>query len=1260
MVHEKIQRFLTTHATKKSMAKGLDMYRYGYATRKSLDKNGTGKAVYTVQSDSGYGQYKVEIQNFIGKMPIVTTCSCPYDWGGACKHIVAAILDLDEMEELDQPPQTYQMLDCEVRLSDLSDHQLQYNVAPNLWKTRNTAQKADIVSAINGIAECTVRHNKQDYAMRFTRIDPGHLHTSCSCNQELTEPLCSHKLAALLALREQFGIMAFEVMRDWTEEKNRMLAEYGFSTADNLDGKFQFKINNAGKLEMTVLDKSLRSLKHLKDWWNTTGKKFDTDNQAFKVPKQDEEESGNTLVLVFSFTLLGDDALPDVTLTPLTARYNAAKDKLSHIGKMENLYGGYDTEIPAISQQESLLLNIAKKDLRTNTLMAAIRASGEPLPRWVYSLSQKEIGEGPLRAAQIHIGKIWARAFPLLKDKITVISPNQYHHLNSLQRVQVIPDPVRLGFEMRQEESIAVLEGFAEIDGVSVPLASVKRYGFWLLGFGGKLARLASWNDAAMVQQFAPAGKFTVRQSQLDGFLTDFVLPLTEHFSVSLNIDKPIDFQTLNFKEGRIYLKEDEENLVFVPAYAYLNQTGGDDAEEWEFSADGRRNKVSYDGDHITVWERDPAPEKAFFAFAMNLHPDFQGQAGQPFFYLPFADALKDNWLYRFFEQTSEQQVPVFGFAQLKKFKYNPNRPAFRVKASSGIDWFDMQMEVGFGDQFISLNDLKKAVVNKQNYVQLADGTIGMLPEEWLEKYANLFKFGQVKGDSIKLSKLHFSVIDDLYGQIDNEKIRQEIEEKKFKLLNFREIKNVKLPKKVRAQLRDYQIEGFRWLNFLDEFKWGGCLADDMGLGKTLQVLTFLQRQKELQPGLTNLVVVPTTLIFNWQAEVEKFAPEMQVFVHRGVGRQKDIAFFRDFDIIITTYGTLRSDIGHLKDFLFHYIVLDESQAIKNPDAQVSKAVKLLSARNRLVMTGTPVENNTFDLYSQIEFLNPGLLGSQDFFRTEFANPIDKNRDENAARALRKIIYPFILKRTKEEVAKDLPDKTETTLFCEMGKKQRKVYDTFRELYRAKIASKMETDGRDKAAFLILEGLLKLRQICDSPALLSDDADYGHDSAKLDEIIREIGENAGHHKILIFSQFLKMLDLIRNHLEKDRIPYEYLDGSTIDRASRVQRFQESEQCRVFLMSLKAGGVGINLTEADYVYLVDPWWNPAVEQQAIDRTHRIGQTKKVFAYKMICKDTIEEKILQLQDKKKDIAKELISTEQGFIKKLTKEDIIGLFS
>jgi len=891
--------------------------------------------------------------------------------------------------------------------------------------------------------------------------------------------------------------------------------------------------------------------------------------------------------------------------------------------------------------------------------MASVKAIGEAMPRWYYhAVNLAELSEPARQAAREYLGQVWASTLPLLRDKITVFSPDNQHRVNSLVRVQVLPQPVKPAFQLREEGEFAVLEAFVKLGEEIVPAGKVKFQGFWLLHYEDKIAKIADYAAATVLHQLAPSGRIKVKKDFLSNLLAEFVLPLTAQFSVEFNIDKSIDYQPLNFTEGRIYLKEDEENLLLVPMFAYQNPSP--DSPDFEFLLDGKKERVTYADDQITVWERLPDRETDFYHYLQALHPEFELQAGQPFFYLPFTEVMKDQWLFRFFETAKAQNIPIFGFGQLKKFKYNPNRGAIKIRASSGIDWFDMKVEIAFGDQFASLADVRKAILKKQNYVQLGDGTLGMLPEEWLEKYASLFKFGQVKGEELKLSKLHFSLIDDLYSQIDDEKIQQEIQEKKQKLLYFKEIKEVPLPTNITATLRDYQLEGYKWLHFLDEFSWGGCLADDMGLGKTLQVLTFLQEQKNRYPQSVNLVVVPTTLLFNWQAEVDKFAPELRIHLHRGIGRQRDMGFLKTCDIVLTTYGTLRSDIETFKKVAFNYVVLDESQAIKNPDSLTSKAVKLLTAKNRLVMTGTPVENNTFDLFSQMDFLNPGLLGGQEFFRTEFATPIDKFRDEDKARELRKLIYPFLLKRTKEEVAKDLPDKTETILYCEMGPKQRKVYETFRESFRQKIVDKMAVEGKEKSSFLILEALLKLRQICDSPALLSDDADYGDESAKLDEIIREIEENAGNHKILIFSQFLKMLDLIRQHLNKAGIPYEYLDGSTQDRASRVRNFQESQQCRVFLMSLKAGGVGINLTEADYVYLVDPWWNPAVEQQAIDRAHRIGQEKKVFAYKMICKDTVEEKILLLQAKKKDIAKDLISTEQGLIKTLTQDDIVGLFS
>ncbi|MBK9733603.1 MAG: DEAD/DEAH box helicase [Saprospiraceae bacterium] len=341
---------------------------------------------------------------------------------------------------------------------------------------------------------------------------------------------------------------------------------------------------------------------------------------------------------------------------------------------------------------------------------------------------------------------------------------------------------------------------------------------------------------------------------------------------------------------------------------------------------------------------------------------------------------------------------------------------------------------------------------------------------------------------------------------------------------------------------------------------------------------------------------------------------------------------------------------------------MDESQAIKNPDASTTKAMSLLRSRNKLILSGTPLQNNTFDLFAQFNFLNPGLLGSREFFRNEFANPIDKNNDKEASQTLRTMIKPFMLRRTKTEVALDLPEKTETILWCEMDKEQKAMYDEYKDYYRNSLTQKIEADGMAKSGMYILEGLLRLRQICDDPRLIKDKDRFPIKGVKIQELIREIIENTGDHKMLIFSQFTEMLSLIRTELDENNIKYCYLDGSTpaISRKNEVDSFQNNPDIKVFLISLKAGGVGLNLTEADYVYIVDPWWNPAVEQQAIDRTHRIGQKNNIFAYKMICKDSVEEKILLLQEKKLGISKELISEDGALFKKLTKEDIQFLFS
>ncbi|MEJ0056825.1 MAG: DEAD/DEAH box helicase [Bacteroidota bacterium] len=325
---------------------------------------------------------------------------------------------------------------------------------------------------------------------------------------------------------------------------------------------------------------------------------------------------------------------------------------------------------------------------------------------------------------------------------------------------------------------------------------------------------------------------------------------------------------------------------------------------------------------------------------------------------------------------------------------------------------------------------------------------------------------------------------------------------------------------------------------------------------------------------------------------------------------------FESYDVVLTSYGLVRNDIESLAKFSWHYVMLDESQSIKNPDAATTKAVALLDCKNRLILSGTPVQNNTYDLYAQFNFINPGLLGTRDFFRNEFANPIDKQGDKEKATQLRKMIYPFLLRRTKEQVAPDLPDKTETILWCEMGREQRSIYESYRKYYRDVILKKIEEVGMGKAGMYVLEGLLRLRQICDHPKLLKEETVSGEESVKTEELLREVEENTGNHKILIFSQFVEMLQIIKSELVKKKISFSYLDGSLLatNRKKEVERFQNDETVKVFLISLKAGGVGLNLTAADYVYIVDPWWNPAAEQQAIDRTHRIGQTGRYLPIK----------------------------------------------
>jgi len=730
--------------------------------------------------------------------------------------------------------------------------------------------------------------------------------------------------------------------------------------------------------------------------------------------------------------------------------------------------------------------------------------------------------------------------------------------------------------------------------------------------------------------------------------------PLTKHIEVVFDLSYiAIENQSLTPVGKKLYLTEQNNLIKFLPVVTYDNNK--------EYNALESSEKCEVIDNKSTIVQLDKDFHENYITFFKSLHSEFENQMYEDGFYLTYDQIIAKSWFIDAFEKIRNHNIEIFGLDKLKKFNFSPYKASVNTNLSSGIDWFDVEIDISYGDMRVSLKDLQKAIVNKQNYVQLGNGKLGLLPEEWIEKFAVMFRQGEIKKEKVKISKLKFSILDQLFEKIDNEEIMRELYEKKEKLKSFTEIKNTKIPKNIKATLRDYQKEGLNWLNFLNEFGWGGILADDMGLGKTLQIITLITGLKKNKNNIV-LIVVPTTLLFNWKKEIEKFAPHLTPYFHHGLQRLKTEEEISENQLIISTYGTVANDIEMFQNITFYYTILDESQAIKNPNSQRYKSMCLLKSKYKIAMTGTPIENNTFDLYAQMNFLNPGVFGSQENFKTNYSTPIDVNRDEKIASELQKMISPFVLRRTKEQVATELPPKVEDYLYCEMEPEQRAVYDVFKNRYRDFLMQKFTEEGFEKSKMFVLEGILKLRQICDSPTLLNDDATYTSESIKIKEIIKHITEKTANHKILVFSQFVGMLKLIETELQKNKIEYEYLDGknSQTQREESVDNFQNNEKCRVFLISLKAGGFGLNLTSADYVYIVDPWWNPAVENQAIDRCYRIGQDKHVIAYRMICKDTIEEKIMDLQQKKKQIASDIIHTDENIMKQFDKTDVLNLFN
>jgi SNF2 family DNA or RNA helicase len=761
---------------------------------------------------------------------------------------------------------------------------------------------------------------------------------------------------------------------------------------------------------------------------------------------------------------------------------------------------------------------------------------------------------------------------------------------------------------------------------------------------------MLSLNDLALFNKMAVINIEDFSYND-EAFLKNIVIKIEETHPVErIECYPKIEIETEPQK--LVYLSEiGEQFLTFTTQFKYDGFL-----VEGEYKAE----KIAKLKGQEYLIKRNQEIETSFNEYIQSLHVNFKNQHNYSYF-LKFEEAKKKDWFLKVYHKLLAMDCEISGMDMMKNFRYSDRsiRTNSKLVKTEGFLLY-FEIDIHFGEEKVSISDIRKSLLAGSSNIILSDNSLGVLTEEWKQQFGTVIKHGKITENIIEIAQwIIFSNKEFVKANKGLQQINKDWWSDWQKWQN--DTLNIAAPTKLKATLRPYQHKGFEWLILLSKISAGACLADDMGLGKTLQTISFLCYLEEKDKAAKFLITCPSSLIYNWKQEIEKFAPHLKVIIYHGTKRNFEDFVQSDAQVIITGYATLRNDIDTLKIPYWDAVVLDESHNIKNINAKTTKAVYELNSKNKLALSGTPILNNTFDLYSQMNFLLPDLLGGQAFFKNEYANPIDKNGSKPKMEALNKLTAPFILRRNKTQVAKDLPPKTESIMWCTMSQEQQDAYEYIKIRIRNSIFLDIKHGGFNGSKMGILAGITKLKQVCASPVLVKDAEIVTKKSVKLERLLNELENNLKDRKVLVFSQFNSMLNIVSDELRTKGISHFHLSGKTPveKRAEMITEFQDkSSKQRVFLLSLKAGNAGITLTAADYVFLLDPWWNTAVEQQAIDRTHRIGQDKQVFAYKMICKNSIEEKIIQLQAKKQILSEELIKEEEGFVKQLTEEDLAFL--
>lgn len=1259
-------QIIEKNTTEQTRTKAHDIFKKGHV---NILKQNWGKDTLEVFAEV-QGTFRYQVNLSIRDQQLNVNCTCPYDWGGICKHSAAVLLELNMIDKSrpKKPVQKkgtyretktpyvldYPSLDLGISLLEEDDN---LELAErNSWHHRfdYEYQGNSLICKVSIIAnpfddDIDESDEQGEIISTVTLTLENKKLIISSIPEDEVESLSFSEFMVLLDVIEH----DFDLGLSYLEEAKRnqlILKEgekHGLSTLDQAIKYFEMPFPPESKKNLIKNKSSApQILKGNRRKENNRELSIESlEIQKLELSYEKVEKTQLLYSLSYSNVLFG--FYPALTMSAFVGKqkkngslYASGLKRLDEFNFSDLVY----------SQGDQLLVNKCN-ELSTSGMTYSSHNIIDQLN------SDDAIYNYLIHENHALLKNIWKSLINQKKDIFILHNDDEYETLKGRDFAgpYQLSNEHEIRFSLKQEGDLFIFQPYHKIGNKVYDWYSdrVKRIHPLLTLIDNYLLLNGNVKGALKAFDFHET-PVAVTASNFDVMMRDQIIPISQCFKIDF-IDLPetmiyTSIMPRDIKKS-IYLKELDNFILIQPRVDY-------DGLEVDIMDEGSLLQV--DKKSINEIQREELEEQEFKRVLVSSHPKFENNHYQSFYSLKHEEFVADYWFMNFVEKCTEQGVEVFGINDLKKMKYSPYKTQIRVNASSGVDWFDLNVEVSVGNEKIKLKDVRKAIIAKEKYIKLSDGKLGLLPEEWVKRLENYFNLGKVERNKVKISKLYFNVVEEVFEGLDNHKLLEEIREKKAKLISFKDIKEQPLPI-IQAELRDYQKHGYEWLHFLNEYGWGGILADDMGLGKTLQVITFLKSLVE--KGIRNhLVIVPTSLIFNWQNEIEKFAPSLNYGIYYGSTRYKNKTDWGELDVMITSYGVLVSDFDFFKDRSFQYIVLDESQAIKNPSSKRYKAVVSLMGKNKLAMTGTPLENSTLDIYAQMTFVNPGFFVSLDHFRKNYAQAIDKNVDTEVAVKLNKMLNPFILRRSKETVATELPPKIEDVIYCEMGTQQRKVYDAFRNKYRNEILNLIETDSFEGSKLHVLQALTKLRQICDSPAILSDDESYGNDSVKIDELIQHVKEKTSNHKLLIFSQFVSMLSLVKKRLDEEGIEYAYLDGQTPQkqREQEVNEFQSNKKIRVFLISLKAGGTGLNLTAAEYVYLIDPWWNPAIENQAIDRCYRIGQEKKVIAYRMICKDTLEEKIMGYKSKKMDLADSLIKTEESMMKKIGKDDILSLFS